>query len=94
MPVVLSTVWTLSFPKISEPANQDTARSLLARSENDLLVKQRAMLAMQASYDKSAKRFADNQASIISITQDLRQLETKKATIVSMLSEPHSGSHH
>ena len=71
--------------KIFQPqlANQETTRSLLARSENDLLVKQQAMLAMQGSYDKSAKRFADNQASIISTAQDLRKLETKKATIVS-----------
>lgn len=43
------------------------------------------MLAMQASYDNGTKRFANNQASIISITQDLRRLENKKATIVSVL---------
>ena len=43
------------------------------------------MLGMQAGYEESAKRFADNQASIVNIATDLRQLENKQATIVRAL---------
>ncbi|KAL8725500.1 MAG: hypothetical protein Q9166_007320 [cf. Caloplaca sp. 2 TL-2023] len=69
-----------AIPKLKIRGPIDT-QGLLAQSQNDLLIKQRAMLAMQANYDKSAKRFADNQASIMAITAELRQLKDKKATI-------------